>query len=108
MTVNLAEEIKIVEARSKETIKEAKNEAARLVNDARSDAERRIKEARQKDFRNFREMVASVEKEAEGIAQKNVDAGIKKGNTLAQKLAKKIPDTAKWIAEEVISRYGRG
>ncbi|MGI6252893.1 MAG: cell envelope biogenesis protein TolA [Synergistaceae bacterium] len=108
MTVNLAEEIKIVEARSKETIKEAKNEAARLVNDARSDAERRIKEARQKDFRNFREMVASVEKEAEGIAQKNVDAGIKKGNTLAQKFAKKVPDTAKWIAEEVISRYGRG
>lgn len=108
MAVNLAEEIKEVEARSKETLKEAKNEAARLINDARSDAERRVKEAKQKAFRSFREKVASVEKEAEDAAKKNVDAGKKKGETLAQQFGKKVPGTAKWIAEEVISRYGRG
>jgi vacuolar-type H+-ATPase subunit H len=108
MAVNLAEEIKEVEAHSRETVKEAKNESARMINESKNEAERKVKEAKQKAFRQYKEKIASVEKESEEKARKTLDTGRKNAETLAQQFGKVVPSTAKWIAEEVISRYGRG
>ena len=65
MAANLAEEIKEVEARSKDIVKDAKNGAAQMINEAQNEVERRTKEAKQKAFRLFKENTASVEREAE-------------------------------------------
>ena len=50
MAANLAEEIKEVEARSKDIVKDAKNGAAQMINEAQNEVERRTKEAKQKAF----------------------------------------------------------
>ena len=79
-----------------------------MVNEAKNEAERKIKESKQKAFRQFRDRIASVEKEAEAKAEKSVEAGRKNAESLSKEYEKKVQGTAKWISEEVISRYGRG
>ena len=108
MAANLAEEIKSVEALSREMVKEAKGEAVKIINESRDTAEERIKETRQKSFRQFKEKLSSVEKEAEQKAAGTLGEGLKNSEILAGKYEKKVQSTAKWISEEVISRYGRG
>ena len=107
MAANLAEEIKSVEALSREMVKEAKNEAVKIINESMDAAEERIKETRQKSFRQFKEKLSSVEKEAEVKASKTLEEGLKNSKVLAAQYEKKIQSTAKWISEEVISQYGR-
>lgn len=107
MAANLAEEIKGVEALSREMVKEAKNEAVKIINESKDTAEERIKETRQKSFRQFKEKLTSVEKEAEEKARRTLEVGLKNSEVLASQYEKKVQSTAKWISEEVISRYGR-
>lgn len=106
MTVNLADEIKEVEARSKEIVQHAKNEAVRFVNEARSESQRRTKEARQKAFRLFRDRVVSAEREAEEKAEKKVATGRRELEDRSRQYENALAGVSDWIAGEVISRYG--
>ncbi|HCL80021.1 MAG TPA: cell envelope biogenesis protein TolA [Synergistaceae bacterium] len=106
MTVNLADEIKEVEARSKEIVQHAKNEAVRLVNEARNESQRRTKEAQQKAFRFFRDKVVSVERDAEKRADEKLATGHREMEDRSRQYENALAGVSDWIAGEVISRYG--
>lgn len=107
MALNLAEEIKAVEMSSKKRIVDAKAEAVKLVNAATNDAEQKIKGAKQSAFKGYKESVSRVEAEAEERARKIVEAGKERIAAFSGSHKGRITQTATWIAEEVIARYGR-
>ncbi len=107
MALNLAEEIKAVEADSKKRIADAKVEAVRLQNSAANEAEQKLKNAKQNAFKKYRECVSKVEREADERAQNIVEAGRENAAAFSADHKGRITQTATWIAEEVIARYGR-
>jgi len=107
MATNLAEEIKEVEAESKQIVSQAKSEAVKIVSDSKNESERRVKEAKQEAYRNYRNQVTKVEEQAEEKAQKVVSDGQAEAKSLEKKHKDKLKSVGAWIAEEVMAKYGR-
>ena len=106
MAENLAQAIREHEAMARKILADAKAEAARKIAAAQAEAEQAIKTAKQQCHRQWRELVANAEKEAEekaaGILLKG-EAEAKKFYESRQKSAEQVAD---WLVKEVMSAYG--
>lgn len=108
MVQDIAEEIRIVEENARQTVQNARVEAARLVAAAQNEMDLRLKETKQKTTRSFKEKIEEFEATAEERAQEIVSQGEENANTFTLSVEKRIKDVAQWIAEEVMTKYGSG
>ncbi len=107
MSTNLTEEIRGVEAAAAGKIADAKAEALDLVTKTRSAAMLRVKEAKQAHFREYRARLSQVEAEAAKSSAQTVEQGKAEAAEYVQIHGEAVKKTVKWLAEEVVSRYGR-
>ena len=107
MSTNLTEEIRNVEAAAAKTLQDAKAEAQELVNGAKASTALRLKEAKQAQFRDFRARLAKIEAESAEEAAKLVEQGKAEAKQFVADHEGVVTETARWLAEEVVSRYGR-
>ena len=101
-------EIRAAEEKAAEAVQDAKAGAARKLNTAQTNAENTLKEARQSAARQFRDKIRRAEEAAE-LKAKDIltkrEAGAK---TFYEQHKGKVAGAASWITEEVMGRYGRG
>ena len=107
MSTNLTEEIRNVEAAAAELPAKAKAEAQDLVAKTRSATATRVKEAKQSQFRDYRRRLGEVEAEAEKTSAQTVEQGKADASKFVREHEEAVKKTAQWLAEEVVSRYGR-
>lgn len=107
MSTNLTDEIRAVEAAAAQTVSDAKAEAMDLVAKTRNAAMLRVKEGKQADFRGYRKRISLVEAEAEKKSAKVVEEGSAAAAEFIKAHEAAVKKTAQWLAEEVVSRYGR-
>lgn len=107
MSTNLTDEIRSVEAAAAKKVADAKSEALDLVNGARNAAALRVKESKQAQFREYRQRISQVEAEAAETSAKTVEQGKAEAKQFVEAHSEAVKKTAQWLAEEVVSRYGR-
>lgn len=107
MSTNLTEEIRKVEAAAAKTVSDAKSQAQELVSGTRASAALKLKEAKQSHFRDFRARIAAIEAESADEAAKLVEQGKAEAEKFVADHEGLVAETARWLAEEVVSRYGR-
>lgn len=107
MSTNLTDEIRGIEAAAAKTVADAKAQALDLVAKTRESAAARVKEAKQANFRDYRNRIGQVEAEAAKEAAKTVEEGKAAASQFVEEHAAAVKKTAQWLAEEVVSRYGR-
>ncbi len=107
MSTNLTEEIRSVEAAAAKKVADARTEAQAIVAKARAAAALRVKDAKQSQFREYRRRVGEVEAEAAKESERAVEQGRADALKFVQAHGKALKKTAQWLAEEVVSRYGR-
>ena len=107
MSTNLTDEIRSIEAAAAKTVADAKAQALDLVAKSRDAAAARVKEARQSQFRDYRTRLGIKETEAAQNAAKTVAEGKAAASQFVEAHAAAVEKTAQWLAEEVVSRYGR-
>ncbi|MDR1740394.1 MAG: cell envelope biogenesis protein TolA [Synergistaceae bacterium] len=107
MAENLVDEIKAAEEKAARSVQDAGADVARRLAKAEADAENAVKEARQAAARQFRESVQAAEHEAETKASTIVAERRSAAEGFYSRHKDKTAKAAAWIAEEVISRYGR-
>ena len=107
MSTNLTEEIRSVEAAAAQKVADARTEAQDLVARTRSEGALRVKEAKQAQFRDYRKRISQVEAEAEKKSAETVDQGKVEAAKFVEDHGGAVKKTAQWLAEEVVSRYGR-
>ena len=107
MSTNLTEEIRSVEAAAAKTVSDAKTQAQDLVNSTRASAALRLKEAKQSQFRDFRARLAKIEAASSEESAKFVEKGKEDAKQFVADHVAVAAKTAEWLAEEVVSRYGR-
>jgi len=103
---NLAQEIREQEALAKETIANAKVEAAKIVASAQAGAEQMIKNTRQQCHRQWRESVANAEKEAEAKACDILKTGQVDADLFYEQKKGSVIEVANWLVREVMATYG--
>lgn len=108
MADTLIDEIKAAEDRAAASVQEAKTAAARKLNQAQSDAENTLKETRQAAARQFRDKIRRAEEAAEEKAKDILAGRETEAKAFYSKYKNKVAETASWITEEVMGRYGRG
>ncbi len=108
MVQDIAEEIRAVEENARQTVQNARVEAARLIAVAQNEMDIRLKETKQKTTRFFKESAEKFEAAAEERAREIVQQGQERANAFASVAEKRVKDVAQWIAEEVMTRYGSG
>ena len=107
MSTNLTDEIRSVEAAAAQKVADAKAEAQDLVIRTRNSAALRVKEAKQAHFREYRSRLAQVEAEAAETAAQAVEQGKTEARQFVESHEDAVKKTAQWLAEEVVSQYGR-
>ena len=107
MSTNLTEEIRSVEAAAAQKVADARTEAQDLVARTRSEGALRVKEAKQAQFRDYRTRISEVEAEAEKASAATVEQGRSSALEFVRAHGEAVKKTAQWLAEEVVSRYGR-
>ena len=107
MSTNLTDEIRGVEAAAAKKVADAKAEALDLVTKTRNSAALRVKEAKQAQFRDYRKRISQVEAEAEKKSAETGDQGKVEAAKFVEDHGGAVKKTAQWLAEEVVSRYGR-
>lgn len=107
MSTNLTEEIRSVEAAAAQTIADARAQAQDLVAKTRSTVALRVKEAKQSQFRDYRRRIGEVEAEAESVSAQSVEQGRVQAAEFVKAHEDVVTKTGQWLAEEVVSRYGR-
>lgn len=107
MSTSLTDEIRGVEAEAVKKVADAKAEASDFVAKTRDAAALRVKEAKQSQFRTYRERLAKVEAEAAVKSEKIVADGKAEAEKFVEAHKGAVEKTAQWLAEEVVSRYGR-
>ena len=107
MSTNLTEEIRSVEAAAAQKVADARTEAQDLVARTRSEGALRVKEAKQAQFRDYRKRISEVEAEAEKASALTVEQGKAGAEEFVREHEEAVKKTAQWLAEEVVSRYGR-
>ena len=107
MSTSLTEEIRGVEAEAAKKVADAKAEASDLVAKTCDAAALRVKEAKQAQFRKYRERLSQVEAEAGKKSAKAVADGEVEAEKFVEAHKGAVKKTTKWLAEEVVSRYGR-
>ena len=106
MAENLAQEIREQEALAKNIITEAKSAAAKMIAAAQSDAEQSIKSTRQQCHRQWRESVATAEKEADARAKEILAKGEADAKAFYESRKDEAGKTADWLVKEVTAAYG--
>ena len=107
MSTNLTEEIRSVEAAAAQKVADARAQAQELVAQTRAAAASRVKEAKQSQFRDYRKRLGEVEAEAEKASALTVEQGKAGAEEFVREHEEAVKKTAQWLAEEVVSRYGR-
>jgi len=107
MSTNLTEEIRGVEAAAAQKVADARAQAQELVTKTRSAVALKVKEAKQSQFRDYRRRITDVEAEAEKLSAQTVERGKKEAAEFVKLHEEAVGKTAQWLAEEVVSRYGR-
>lgn len=107
MSTNLTDEIRGVEAVAAKKVADAKAEALDLVTKTRSAALLRVKEAKQAQFREYRQRLSQVEAEAAKSSAQTVEQGKAEAAEFVEAHSEAVKKTVQWLAEEVVSRYGR-
>lgn len=107
MSTNLTDEIRNLENESERRIADAKAQAASLVSKASEEALARVKEAKQEQFRAFKARLTQVETEAAKKAADEVAQGDKEAKEFVEAHQTAVQKMAQWVADEVVSRYGR-
>ena len=107
MSTNLTEEIRSVEAAAAQKVADARAQAQELVAQTRAAAAARVKEAKQSQFRDYRKRLGEVEAEAEKASALTVEQGKAGAEEFVREHEEAVKKTAQWLAEEVVSRYGR-
>ena len=107
MSTNLTEEIRSVEAAAAQKVADARAQAQELVAQTRAAAAARVKEAKQSQFRDYRKRLGEVEAEAEKASALTVEQGKAGAEGFIRDHEEAVKKTAQWLAEEVVSRYGR-
>ena len=107
MSTNLTEEIRNVEAAAAQKVADARAQAQDLVAQTRAAAAARVKEAKQSQFRDYRKRLGEVEAEAEKASALTVEQGKAGAEEFVREHEEAVKKTAQWLAEEVVSRYGR-
>lgn len=107
MSTNLTEEIRSVEAAAAQQVADARAQAQDIVAKARAAASAKVKEAKQSQFRDYRRAIREVEAEAEKTSAATVEKGRTDALEFVQARGEAVKKTAQWLAEEVVSRYGR-
>ena len=106
MADNLAQEIREQEALAKGVVSLAKAEAAKMIAAAQSEAEQSVKSTKQKCHRQWRERVATAEKEAEARAAQITKKGEEDSKAFYDSRKKDLDGIADWLVKEVMSSYG--
>ncbi len=107
MSTNLTEEIRSVEAAAAQKVADARAEAQAIVARARGAAALRVKDAKQSQFREYRRRIGEVEADAAKESERVVEQGRAEALKFVQSHGEVVKKTARWLAEEVVSRYGR-
>ena len=107
MATNLTDEIRALVEAAAQRVSDAEAQAASCVVRARDEAAKKVKESRQSLYREYRNKVEKLEKEAADQAAGLVDQGKKKAAEFVKAHEGLLAKTSKWVAEEVMSRYGR-
>ena len=107
MSTNLTEEIRSVEAAAAQKVADARAQAQDLVAQTRAAAAARVKEAKQSQFRDYRKRLGEVEAEAQKASALTVEQGKAGAEEFVREHEEAVKKTAQWLAEEVVSRYGR-
>ncbi|MGI6075824.1 MAG: cell envelope biogenesis protein TolA [Pyramidobacter sp.] len=107
MSTNLTNEIRGVEAAAAQKVADAKAEALDLVTKTRNSAALRVKEAKQAQFREYHQRIGQIEAEAAKKSAETVDLGKVEAARFVEEHGEAVKKTAQWLAEEVVSRYGR-
>ena len=107
MSTNLTEEIRSVEAAAAQKVADARAQAQELVAQTRAAASARVKEGTQSQFRDYRKRLGEVEAEAEKASALTVEQGKAGAEEFVREHEEAVKKTAQWLAEEVVSRYGR-
>ena len=107
MSTNLTEEIRNVEAAAAQKVADARAQAQDLVAQTRAAAAARVKEAKQSQFRDYRKRLGEVEAEAQKASALTVEQGKAGAEEFVREHEEAVKKTAQWLAEEVVSRYGR-
>ena len=100
--------IKTVVERAHDPYVEISLPAAQKINKAQTDAENTLKEARQSAARQFRDKIRRAEEAAEVKAKSILSKREADAKAFYAKHKDKVGAAASWITEEVMSRYGRG
>lgn len=106
MAENLAREIRDQEDLAKNIIAEAKAEAAKMIASAQAEAEQTVKNTKQQCHRQWRESVASAEKEAEVKAEEIIKKGETEAKNFYDSKKSSADDVASWLVREVVAAYG--
>lgn len=107
MSSNLTDEIRGVEAAAAQKVADAKAQALDLVNKTKNSAALRVKEAKQTQFREYRQRLSQVEAEVAKASAATVAQGKADAEQFVKAHEEAVKKTAQWLAEEVVSRYGR-
>jgi ATP synthase H subunit len=103
--LNVATEIKKAEEDAKNLVQEARGEARKIVASAKAQAEEMEKTARQEARLHYRNSIQQAETQAEGTAKNILGKGKKEAEAFVSQNASRVGAVAKWIAEEVMTRY---
>lgn len=107
MATNVADEIRTAEEKARDILKDARSEAATILSGAKADAERRIKETKQQCHKSFVKQLREIEGEAEAKATDTVQSGKEESEAFLKQAQPNVDGVSRWIAEEVMTRYGR-
>ena len=107
MSTNLTDEIKKIEEAAKQSVINAKGEASTMLAKTKADLAKHVKESKQAHFRSYRENLLKEEAKASEAASQIVKKGHLDAQTFTENHKNAINEVAQWVAEEVVSRYGR-
>ena len=106
MAENLAQEIREQEDLAKGIVADAKSKASKMVADAQTQAEQSVKETKQQCHRQWRESVATAEKEADARAKEILAKGEADAKAFYESRKDEAGKTADWLVKEVTAAYG--